>query len=89
MKKLTLLALSYAAVGFASTAFAGTTYQATGPVLEVTDSKAAFFDAPNRFARCIARLHHVLRRQRLLERTACLDPRESIGPGQLDEIDPV
>lgn len=39
MKKLTLLALSYAAVGFASTAFAGTTYQATGPVLEVTGSK--------------------------------------------------
>lgn len=39
MKKLTLLALSYAAVGFSVSAFAGTTYQATGPVLEVTDSK--------------------------------------------------
>ncbi len=39
MKKLTLLALSYAAAGFASSALAGTTYQATGPVLEVTDSK--------------------------------------------------
>ena len=39
MKKLTLIALSYAAVGFVSAAFAGTTYQATGPVLEVTDSK--------------------------------------------------
>ncbi|MEO5715891.1 MAG: hypothetical protein ABIT37_20595 [Luteolibacter sp.] len=39
MKKLALLALSYAAVGFASSAVAGTTYQATGPVLEVTDSK--------------------------------------------------
>ncbi len=39
MKKLTLLALSYAAVSFASPAIAGATYQATGPVLEVTDSK--------------------------------------------------
>ena len=39
MKKLTLLALAYSAVGFSASALAGTTYQATGPVLEVTDSK--------------------------------------------------
>ncbi|MEO8616510.1 MAG: hypothetical protein ABI600_15310 [Luteolibacter sp.] len=39
MKKLTFLALSYAAIGFLHSAFAGATYQATGPVLEVTDSK--------------------------------------------------
>ncbi len=39
MKKLALLALAYSAVGFSASAFAGTTYQATGPVLEVTDSK--------------------------------------------------
>lgn len=38
MKKLALLAVSYAAVGFTTSAFAAT-YQATGPVLEVTDSK--------------------------------------------------
>jgi hypothetical protein len=37
MKNLTFLALS--AIGLVSSALAGTTYQATGPVLEVTDSK--------------------------------------------------
>ncbi len=39
MKKLTLPALAFAALGFSASAFAGTTYQATGPVLEATDSK--------------------------------------------------
>ncbi len=39
MKKITLLVVSYAAVSLASSALAGTSYQATGPVLEVTDSK--------------------------------------------------
>lgn len=39
MKTFALLALACSAVGFSATAFAGTTYQATGPVLEVTDSK--------------------------------------------------
>jgi hypothetical protein len=29
----------------------------------------------------------VLRRQRLLEGIWCLDPRESLSPGQVDEID--
>jgi dihydrodipicolinate synthase/N-acetylneuraminate lyase len=57
--------------------------------VEVTDSNAAFFDAANGFAGCIAGLHEVLRRQGLLEGTWCLDPRETFGPGQLDEIDRV
>lgn len=39
MKKLTIHALSFAAVAFSASAFAGATYQATGPVIEVTDSK--------------------------------------------------
>ncbi len=39
MKKLTILAISYATFAFSASAFAGNTYQATGPVLEVTDSK--------------------------------------------------
>jgi hypothetical protein len=42
--------------------------------VEVTDCNAAFFDAANGFAGCIAGLHEVLRRQGLLEGTWCLDP---------------
>jgi len=57
--------------------------------VEVTDSNAAFFDAANDFAGCIAGLHEVLRRQGLLEGLWCLDESESLGPGQLQEIDRV
>jgi dihydrodipicolinate synthase/N-acetylneuraminate lyase len=57
--------------------------------LEVTDSNAAFFDAANGFAGCIAGLHEVLRRQGLLEGIWCLDPHEGLSSGQLDEIDRV
>lgn len=56
---------------------------------EVTDCNAAFFDAANGFAGCIAGLHEVLRRQGLLEGTWCLDPNEGLSPGQKDEIDRV
>src|SRR2546430_6271492 len=54
--------------------------------IEVTDSNAAFFDAANHFSGCIAGLHEVLRRQGLLEGIWCLDPNESLSPGQLEEI---
>jgi dihydrodipicolinate synthase/N-acetylneuraminate lyase len=57
--------------------------------VEVTDSNAAFFDAANGFAGCIAGLHEVLRRQGLLEGTWCLDPHEGLSPGQSAEIDRV
>ena len=56
---------------------------------EITDCNAAFFDAANRFAGCIAGLHEVLRRQGLLEGTWCLDPNETLSPGQGEEIDRV
>ena len=56
---------------------------------EVTDANAAFFDAANGFAGCIAGIHEVLRRQGLLTTTRCLDPHETFGPGQLREIDRV
>jgi hypothetical protein len=56
---------------------------------EVTDCNAAFFDAANGFAGCIAGLHEVLRRQGLLEGIWCLAPREGLSPGQLEEIDRV
>jgi hypothetical protein len=57
--------------------------------VEVTDSNAAFFDAANHFAGCIAGLHEVLRRQGLLAGTWCLDPGETVSHGQLAEIDRV
>lgn len=56
---------------------------------EVTDTNAAFFDATHRFAGCIAGLHEVLRRQGLLKGIWCLDPAESLGTGQMEEIDRV
>jgi dihydrodipicolinate synthase/N-acetylneuraminate lyase len=57
--------------------------------VEITDCNAAFFDAANGFAGCIAGLHEVLRRQGLFEGTWCLDPREDLSPGQREEIDRV
>jgi dihydrodipicolinate synthase/N-acetylneuraminate lyase len=57
--------------------------------IQVTDSNAAFFDAANKFAGCIAGLHEVLRRQGLLEGIWCLDPHETLSPGQREEIDRV
>jgi hypothetical protein len=53
---------------------------------EITDSNAAFFDAAHNFAGCIAGLHEVLRRQGLLEGIWCLDPQETLSPGQQEEI---
>jgi hypothetical protein len=57
--------------------------------VEVTDANAVLFDAANNFAGCIAGLHEVLRRQGLLEGTWCLNPQETLSPGQADEIDRV
>ena len=57
--------------------------------IEVTDANAAFFDAANAFAGCIAGIHEVLRRQGLLTTTRCLDEHETLSPGQAAEIDRV
>jgi hypothetical protein len=57
--------------------------------VEITDANAALFDAAHDFAGCIAGLHEVLRRQGLLEGTWCLDPDETLSPGQAREIDRV
>jgi hypothetical protein len=57
--------------------------------VEITDCNAAFFDAANQFAGCIAGLHEVLRQQGLFEGTWCLDARETLSPGQKEEIDRV
>jgi len=53
---------------------------------EVTDFNAAVFDAKNNFAGCIPGVHEVLRRQGLLEGIWCLDPQETLSPGQAAEI---
>jgi hypothetical protein len=55
--------------------------------IQVTDSNAAFFDAANGFAGCIAGLHEVLMRQGLLKGRWCLNHAEDISPGQSEEID--
>jgi hypothetical protein len=57
--------------------------------VEVTDANAAFFDAANGYAGCIPGIHDVLRRQGLLKGIGCLDPNETLGPGQREEIDRV
>lgn len=54
---------------------------------EITDANAAFFDAANGFAGCIPGIHEVLRRQGLLQGTWCLNPSETLSPGQSEEID--
>ena len=57
--------------------------------IEVTDCNAAFFDPGHQFAGCIPGIHEVLRRQELLEGTWCLNPEETLSPGQSEEIDRV
>ncbi|MCU6796094.1 dihydrodipicolinate synthase family protein [Paenibacillus sp. WQ 127069] len=55
--------------------------------IEVTESNAAFFDPAHAFAGCIPGIHEVLRRQGLLEGTWCLNPHETLSPGQAEEIE--
>jgi hypothetical protein len=55
----------------------------------LTGANAAIFDSANGFVGCIAGIHEVLRRQGLLAGIWCLDPRESLSPGQAQEIDRV
>jgi dihydrodipicolinate synthase/N-acetylneuraminate lyase len=55
----------------------------------VTDCNSAFFDVAHAFAGCIPGCHEVLRRQGLLESIRCIDPEETLSPGQAEEIDRV
>jgi hypothetical protein len=57
--------------------------------VEVTDANAALFDAAHAYAGCIPGIHEVLRRQQLLEGNWCLDPGETLSPGQAREIERV
>jgi dihydrodipicolinate synthase/N-acetylneuraminate lyase len=55
----------------------------------LTDANAAIFDAAHGFAGCIPGIHEILRRQGLLAGIWCLDPEETLSPGQMEEIDRV
>jgi len=81
-RAVTLLARAHAGRGAADVGL-----MSEGAAL--TDFNAAMFDAANGFAGCIAGIHEVLRRQRLLEGTWCLDERETLSPGQSEELDRV
>ncbi len=56
---------------------------------QLTDANAALFDVANAFHGCIAGIHEILRRQGLLEGLWCLDPKEGLSRGQMEEIDRV
>lgn len=56
---------------------------------QVTDCNAAIFDVANDFHGVICGCHEILRRQGLLEGIWCLDPKETLGLGQKEEIDRV
>ena len=56
---------------------------------QVTDCNAAIFDVANDFHGVIAGCHEILWRQGLLAGIWCLDPDETLGPGQKEEIDRV
>jgi dihydrodipicolinate synthase/N-acetylneuraminate lyase len=55
----------------------------------LTDANAVIFDATHGFAGCIPGIHEVLRRQGLLRGTWCLDPHETLSPGQAEQLDRV
>ncbi|GGM93394.1 dihydrodipicolinate synthetase [Dyadobacter beijingensis] len=54
--------------------------------IAVTDMNAAIFDPANAFHGCITGVHEVLRRQGLMEGIWTLNPKETLSPGQFEEI---
>jgi len=52
----------------------------------LTDANAAVFDAANSFRGCIPGIHDVLRRDGLVDGIWCLDPNETLSPGQDENI---
>ena len=53
----------------------------------VTDCNSVVFDVDHDFAGCIPGCHEILRRQGLMTSTHCLDPHETLSPGQSEGID--
>lgn len=56
---------------------------------QITDCNAAFFDAAHGFKGCIPGMHEVLRRQGIVESVRCLDSKEVLSEGQIEEIERV
>jgi hypothetical protein len=54
---------------------------------QLTDANGALFDAAHAFAGVLPGIHEALRRQGLLAGRWCLNPREDLSPGQMEEID--
>ncbi|MBS1748667.1 MAG: dihydrodipicolinate synthase family protein [Bacteroidetes bacterium] len=54
--------------------------------IDVTDMNAVIFDAANNYHGCISGIHEVLRRQGLMDNIGCLNPKETLSPGQTEEI---
>lgn len=57
--------------------------------VQITDVNAALFDPLNSFHGCIPGIHEVLRKQGLLEGRWCLNPKEELSEGQVEEIERV
>jgi hypothetical protein len=57
--------------------------------VQLTDANGALFDAVHSFAGCLPGIHEALRRQGLLAGRWCLNPREELSTGQMEEIDRV
>ncbi len=53
----------------------------------VTDCNSVVFDVAHNFAGCIPGCHEILRRQGLMTSIHCLDPHETLSPGQAEGID--
>jgi dihydrodipicolinate synthase/N-acetylneuraminate lyase len=53
----------------------------------ITDCNGVIFDVANNFAGCIPGCHEILRRQGLMTSIYCLDPYETMSPGQKEGID--
>ena len=52
----------------------------------ITDMNAALFDPAHGFAGCIPGILEILRRQGLAPTNLCLNPRETLSPGQVEEL---
>jgi dihydrodipicolinate synthetase family protein len=83
----TRIAVSHLALAKANSHAASSELTSLAP--QVTDANAAIFDPTHHFHGCIPGIHEILRRQGLLEGRWCLDPREELSPGQMEEIDRV
>lgn len=53
---------------------------------QLTECNRAVFDAGNAFAGCIPGIHYVLHGQGLMPGIWCLDPEETLSPGQAEDI---